>query len=987
MGTKYHISLITIFFLILLNNSLYLHGAANTNIKGTVKDAATGEALWGANIVILGTSFGGSTDLDGNYIIQNLPPGTHILRVTYIGYKQQETTLDIIEGRTIQIDFEMEPEVVEGETVVISAQREGQMAAINKQITSDAIKNIVSADKIQELPESNAAEAVGRLPGVSLRREGGEGNKVVIRGLAPKYNKIQIDGVDMAATDSDDRSTDLSMISPYMLGGIEVTKSAMADQDADQIGGIVNFVLKGAPYTKPSYSIIAEGGYNGLRGEYRDYRIGGLSSLRVLDDLIGISLNVDVEKRNRSSNTVSAGYKYTNEDKLTLVNSLNIQDITRKLDRYNGSLVLDYKTPTTEILFSNMFSKIDRLNVSRSESSSDLHGASGRSQRLNNSESNTTIFLNQIRIEQYINDLKVSAGVSYSYSKTLVPEVLSYGGSEASPLSGAVPNNATPAQIPSFMKNNISEILLSEFSDSDILTKEDEFGSFLDMQWEYRLTDQVNIKIKTGAKYKHQNRTYDYNTIYLDIASDPSSIVNQAILAKWPWMGAYSKGGSFTYEPFIDADYDPGDFMNGEYVLERVPDLELGKELLHYLEDYLGVNYEGALTPQRFVPNFHTSKLSDYNGKEDYWAAYFMPTISLGNQITIIPGLRYEHNKTVYTGVRGDGTQKPPSRGYDYHEKTVTRENEFFLPMIHARYKPFDWFDVRASYTKTLSRPSYIEFLPSWNIYGPPLGLDYSNPNLKPAKSTNYDLYFSFYGNKVGLFTVGLFAKKIDDLIFSQSKIILSDSMAVAEFGLTEEETGRNPTTFKGKPIYSYINNPNKVDIRGVEVEWQSNLWYLPGLLKNVVFGINYTYTFSETKYPRTVPVKEIVQTPFGKTETIVGNADSAYTAPLLYQPDHILNITLGYDYEGFSIRGSMQFKSRIFSGNHWRPQLRGYTDDFTIFDIAVSQKLPVEGLEIYGNLKNITKTMETDINEGSGYISNKEYYSLSGNLGLRLGF
>ena len=80
--------------------------------------------------------------------------------------------------------------VDEGDVVVVSAQREGQMAAINQQINSISIKNIVSADKIEELPESNAAEAVGRLPGVSLQREGGEGNKVVIRGLAPKYNKV-----------------------------------------------------------------------------------------------------------------------------------------------------------------------------------------------------------------------------------------------------------------------------------------------------------------------------------------------------------------------------------------------------------------------------------------------------------------------------------------------------------------------------------------------------------------------------------------------------------------------------------------------------------------------------------------------------------------------------------------------------------------------------------------------------------------------------
>ncbi|MFO7447163.1 MAG: TonB-dependent receptor [Ignavibacteriaceae bacterium] len=986
MRTKQSTILILLAVLIFLGINTALP-APNTTITGTVMDAETGEELWGANLVLLGTGVGASTNADGKYVIQNAPFGNYILRLTYIGYKQQEISVEINSEKTIEVDFLMESDVLEGELVVITSQREGQIAAINQQINSAAVKNIVSSDKIAELPEANAAEAVGRLPGVSLQREGGEGNKVVIRGLAPKYNKVQVNGIDMAATDADDRSSDLSMISPYMLGGIEVSKTAMADQVADQLGGTVNFLLKGAPYGKPRFLIFAEGGYNGLRNEYQDYKVGGLTSMRVFSDLVGISLNLDVEKRNRSSNSVSAGYKYLSEDKLTVVNSLDVQDVTRDLERYNGSLVLDYKTPLTEVIFSNMLSKVDRLTVYRSENSGDLHGASSRTQYLTNSESNTTILMNQLRIEQYIGDFNISAGVSYSYSKTEVPEELTYGGLEASPLSGPVPVSATPYQIPNYMKNDVSAIILSDFSDSDSRTKEDEFGASLDLKWEYSLSDQLNIKIQTGGKYTHQYREYDYNTIYLDLAQDPSSIANQAILEKWPWMEAYVKVSSFPYQPFIDADYDPGDFLNGEFNIERVPSLELGKDLVHYLEDYLGVDWDGATTPQRFVPNFQTSRMNDYDGKEDYWAAYIMPTLSIGNKITFIPGLRYEHNKTVYTGVRGNGGFKLQSVGYEYHEKTVTRDNEYFLPMIHARYKPVDWFDIRASYTQTLSRPSYTEFLPSWHISPQPLNITYSNPTLKPAKSQNYDLYFSFYGNKIGLFTVGLFTKNISDLIFSQSMIILSDTMAVEEFGLTQEETGLSPTGFSGKPIWSFINNPNKTDLYGVEIEWQSNLWYLPGLLSNVVFGINYTYTHSESKYPRTVPIKTIVSSPFGSREVIVGNADSAYTAPLLYQPDHILNITLGYDYMDFSIRGSMQFKSRIFSETNWRPELRGYSDDFSIYDLTVSQKLPFGGLELYGNLKNISKTIETDINEGSGFMSNKEYYGMTGGIGIKYQF
>lgn len=988
MFIKHNIIFITLFLFILLLSGSGLHASIHSSIEGFVIDTEIGAPLPGANVFIIGTSIGSSTDLDGKYIILKLPPGSYTLRVTYIGYESQEKSIQVNAGEKIKINFEMNRTIIKGETVVVTAQAEGQMAAINQQIASNAIKNIVAADKIEELPEANAAEAVGRLPGVSLQREGGEGNKVVIRGLAPKYNKVQIDGVDMASTDSEDRSTDLSMISPYMLGGIEVTKSAMADQEANQLGGTVNFKLKGAPYTKPSYQLIMEGGYNGLRSEYKDYKLVARTSRRLFADLVGISLNMDTENRNRSSNTVSSDYDFDREERIAQVNSLFIEDITRDLNRYNASLLMDYKTTTTDITLSNMVSRINRTTVSRSENSSDLHGAATRMQYLTYSESSTTILMNQLKMEQYLGNFKIDLGLSYSYAKDDLPEGLGYGGLEQTPLARPVSKNAKPADVPNFMLNDISKILLSDFSDSKAFTKEDEFGTHLNLEWKYGLSDQLYIKFQTGGKYKHKSREHDYDTIYLNTATDPSSIVNQAIVNKWPWMSKYAGTGSFPYQPFIDFDYDPGEFMNGEYFIERVPNLYLGRELIYYLEDTLGVEEGGtASAPQRFVPNFHTSKMSDYSGTEDYWAWYFMPTLSFGRKFTFIPGIRYEHNKTVYTGVRGDGSQKAPSHGYDYHEKTVTRENEFFLPMIHARYKPLDWFDVRASYTQTLSRPSYREFLPSWNIAGPPLSIDYSNPNLKPAKSENFDLYFSFYGNKVGLFTIGLFAKGIDDLIFSQSKIILSDTMAVEEFGLSQEETGRNPSTFKGKRIFSYLNNPNKVDVRGIEVEWQSNLWYLPGLLKNIVFSINYTYTFSEAKYPRTVPIVDIVDSPFGKREVIVGNADSSYTAPLLLQPDHILNLTLGYDYKGFSIRSSMQVKSDIFSQNDWRPQLRGYTDDFYLYDLAVSQKLPIKGLMLFANIKNFTKTIETDINSETGYMSNKEYYGMTGDFGIKYTF
>ena len=248
--------IITLFFTI--NNSLE---AQDYSISGYVKDQNNGNALVGANVFIEGTSIGAAADKDGFYEITNVKAGTYSLKAAYIGYKAFSDSLTL-EGEDYNqtLDFSLNYTTIEGNEVVVTAQAKGQMDAINRQLNSKSLVNIISSDRIQELPDANAAETVARVPGVSIRREGGEGNKVVVRGLSPKYNNITVNGVKLASTDNDDRSTDISMISQYMLEGIEVTKAGTPDQDADVLGGTVNFELKKA---KPGLhgNIIAQGMY------------------------------------------------------------------------------------------------------------------------------------------------------------------------------------------------------------------------------------------------------------------------------------------------------------------------------------------------------------------------------------------------------------------------------------------------------------------------------------------------------------------------------------------------------------------------------------------------------------------------------------------------------------------------------------------------------------------------------------------------------
>ena len=209
-------------------------GVPAGRVTGTVVDANSGEPLPGANIRIEGTTLGAATTIEGTFVIPNAPSGRQLLLISYIGYNPKEVYVDVPDGGSVSVEVELEWEGVSGDEVVVTAAAEGQMGAINRQLQSNTITSIVSADRIREVPDVNAAESIGRLPGVSLQRSGGEANKVVIRGLSPKYNTVTVNGVRLPATGGDDRSVDLSLISNQMLDGIEVAKAIMPYQTPTQ---------------------------------------------------------------------------------------------------------------------------------------------------------------------------------------------------------------------------------------------------------------------------------------------------------------------------------------------------------------------------------------------------------------------------------------------------------------------------------------------------------------------------------------------------------------------------------------------------------------------------------------------------------------------------------------------------------------------------------------------------------------------------------
>jgi len=253
-------------------------GSATGEISGIIKDSSKNEPLLGVNIILSGTGIGTISDIDGKFLIESVPAGTAKIVITFIGFKTKEYTVEMKEGEKIFLEVKLTPDLLKmGEGV--STQNRGQQAAINTQLNSDALVNAVSSVRIKELPDVDAAEAVGHLSGVSIERESGEASKILLRGLDPKFTNITINGVKVPASSETDRSVDLRIISPELLSGIEVYKSPTADMDGDALAGSVNLLVNKA-LDKPSANIRIFGGYNDLGDKYGNFKSSAFYSHR-----------------------------------------------------------------------------------------------------------------------------------------------------------------------------------------------------------------------------------------------------------------------------------------------------------------------------------------------------------------------------------------------------------------------------------------------------------------------------------------------------------------------------------------------------------------------------------------------------------------------------------------------------------------------------------------------------------------------------------
>lgn len=936
------------YFLLILFSGLLWAGSSvsaqeTATLSGIITDGNSQNPLAYATVRIDGLQMGASTDVEGKYRIFNIPAGEQTVVVRYLGYEEFRKTVSMKAGTIVPLDIALTPEAFTTDEVVISAQLEGQQAAINRQLASNTIVNIVSKEKIQELPDQNAAETVGRLPGISVQRNAGEGTKIVIRGLSPRFNSITVNGERIPATDPEDRSVDLSMVSTDALEGIEVYKALRPDLDGDAVGGTVNFVVKRAPKGFQG-NVRLQGGYNSQAREWGQPR-GSLSlSKRFFNDKLGIILTTNYQRANRSSDVLNASYTKNGEDTAgrakIFITNLNLSDRIETRYRYGGSMTMDYELKRGNIVFSSFLGNTERDDLRRRRRY--RLSAAYQEYEIRTREINTLLSSNSLSGNHTLGILnaELTWRGSFSYTNRQMPYSHRATFRELGAYNSDIVEDQGPELIPEGAKNRLDQ---TWFKDAQLDTddvQDRNLTAQVDLKIPFKVKELLEGYVKVGGKIRDKNRDRNLDRDWTAFGG-----IND-ILEDHPGAFDLDLGGRMLMDNFL-GDFQPDDFLEGAYAFGPGVDEEQVNEFAE--------TYRSYYVPDEFVD------LEDYSATEQIQAGYAMLELHFfNNKVMLLPGVRIENTRTAYNGVVGfpDGNG---NLGVTL-DTTGNRNYTEVLPMLHLQYKFTEWADIRLAATRALSRPDYFNLVPWYRINDFDGVVEQGAPDLKHTKAWNYDAYLSFY-NKLGLFTIGAFYKELEDIDYIRSSKVVPPGRSFT-YDLIQAEN---------------VEGTSKA--YGVEIDLQTNLRFLPRPFNGILLGANYSRIFSETFYPF---LDQTVSPVFPFNSIFI---DTVRKGRVPGQADRIANVSIGYEKGGFSGRISMIFQGASLGIVGVREELDGFTDSFTRWDLAMNQKINPEGLTLFLNVNNLSNTPEREFLGTRRYPTRTEYFGWTGGVGARYKF
>ncbi len=892
-------------------------------IEGVVKDPA-GAVLQGAKIEMKPQLRPITTNGQGEFTVTDVPAGTYAVTVTYVGFAPYTGTLTVAPGQAARFDAKLQVASAADQVEVTADRPRGEAEAINRTLAAENILQVLPADVITSLPNANIADALGRMPSVSIERDEGEGKYVQIRGTEPRLSNTMVDGVSIPSPESGVRQIKLDTIASDLVDSVEINKTLQANMDADGIGGSVNLVTKTASDT-PTIVLYGVGGYTHIIGGRTVDQFGGTMGKRFgASKKLGVLVGGTYDYNGRGINDIepvpTPGAASPHYD------SMDFRDYLYNRTRWGGTGSIDYKLAegssiSLRGLYSNFRNWGNKWAFTMNDGAAPQYSQDWR-------RPNMAIGSLNLEGKHLFGSNTIVWNASVARSRSL-------GGGGGASYQWMGDPDAQCVNVPGVSVNRPgwTGCIGSGVAAADNAFDTNNYG-FVEFDYPtYGLSAQLNLEasgsygrqyhlgsrygtIEFGAKirnaHKFDNSYNIWYTVPNDDSGNPIPVPNAAHLE---WNSTFSDPVYYdgTYGGKYPAVTDWGKLKGW---------VESNKSQLDFNEDSL--------------PNSN-----NYDLIERIPAGYVMNTIELASRVRLVAGLRIEATHVDTTSFDETANTLTYKAGGDYTN---------ILPSASLRFALDKDSDLRLVYGRGVSRPDPQDISAAVSqptLDQTPVTISIGNPSLKAEQANNYDLLYERTFSHTGLLQAGYFYKDLTN------PIAYEQFYSTATFPHVPAGTSVLVT----QPI-----NAGSAYVQGFEIGFEQRMAYLPSVIGGLGISANYSHTSSTAR-------------------DLPGRSDEP---ALLRDAPNTWNLSPTYDTKRFSMRIGMTYDDAMIYQYQWQDGadsvgVKGPSGDNYLYahyqlDTQASYNLP-GGLQVYAYGLNLNNEVFGFFNGSPQYVVQREYY------------
>lgn len=953
-----------LFLLMLLIPLTGFSQATKGSIAGHVSDV-TEAAVQNARVVVVPGNIVTTSNGSGDFAVNGLAPGTYSVTVTAAGFGPLTETVTVAAGQTVTLNDVLKVGSANQEVVVSAGTGPMQTVteAENDEIASANIVNIMPSTEIVALPNANIADATGRLPGVTLQRNEGQGEYVQVRGLDPRLTNVTVDGVTLPAPEVAVSQVDLTTIPGNMVESIVVNKTLSANQDADGIAGSVDLVTKTAG-ARPYFSAESSMGYAPIQNTRYVGKVDATAGMRFgADQRWGLIAGVEADYNGAGIDNIQPSPALNPDGSTTPYYSKDTQRMYRfNEQRWGLTSTVDYKmSPNTtfglHFLLSDFKDFLDKYYYEVGSKSQYYQSDQTRNPEIG------SLILDGSHI---LKNSWIHWGSAVSRSR-----FLNAGGdprAEWNPvttLKNYVKSNCLYAGTPT----SIYRPMWSAGCEFPNATEaNNNFGPENYLLSTYRTTTgqavELNLQEWAGMGFNYHlgshSATFEFGGQFRN-----SHAFEYAWTPQYNYVGPATGSSAASLVPF-QTGFTDNHYYGGTYYMGPVTDW-------NKLTAYWQAN------PSYFQLDVPTTQEGSDSANFDLInrisAGYVMNTINWP-RFSLQTGLRFEATQVHVLGYYVNPAAGPNGNGLDNNgnwvgttPETTTQSYVAPLPSVQARWMVAAMTAIRAVYSRGISRPNPYDLVPYILDNGagsgePRYGI--GNPNEQPTHANNYDVLLEQELRPFGVIQAGYFYKQlIDPIVQTYTSCEITGSLCnIPGSSLPGDEASQDI-------------NANNASVSGLEFSWRQTLSYLPGALHGLGMMANYSYADSHSNG---IP---------GRTDSpsLIGTARNAFNIEPAYTLGRY-DVHMGISYNGAYNYAYQWFNNQPDSANNTDGPANGPTgDNFAYPHLQVDAQVGARvwrGLHLIVNGLNLNNEVFGYYNGQPQYVTQREYYKPTYSASLR---